>query len=160
MTNTVRIVPIEEVANAEWYVDMAELAIIFNHEVIEDKHGTWRWKENALTDLIYDHCPSQTPSYRDLPEYPTAQKRDHVRSCLDLNELWRDLHRGLFTIEEMMKFYMQMGYSLSGFGEVFGYKEASDWKLDGALTSEDEDEGGESIIDYMRRVHAGKVLKI
>jgi hypothetical protein len=97
------------------------------------------------------------------------------RASVDLNTLWGDLRRDEFTMEEMVKFYMQTGYSLSGFCEVFGQKEAYEFGLPGAKQPfkenhylghaedeviEDDSHYVENIIDYLCRVHEGKVLSL
>jgi len=38
---------------------------------------------------------------------------------INLDVLWVDFHSGFFNIEDLMKFYMELGYSLGGFAEVF-----------------------------------------
>lgn len=137
-----RIIPIEEVRAAKWYSDMADLAEIFHHEVVEDRHGTWRWKENRLISHLLEGAS---------------------RGGLDLNQLYMDLMKGIYTVEERMKVHMQMGYSLSGFGEVFGQHEADEYDLPDLLEKPadyNSDDYFETVIDYMRRVHAGKVLKL
>jgi hypothetical protein len=160
-----RVIPLKEVATADYYCDMAELAVIFNHEIVEMENDVWRWKPNRFIDWIHDHAPVFMPSvasaYAD-GEHPGCNTKN-VRASLCLNGLVMDLHRGVFTMEEWMKFYMQMGYSLSGYGEVFGQHEASEYKLPGAKVKAegaDEDSYAETIIDYMRRVYKGQTLKL
>lgn len=115
-----------ELVNAD-YADMAKLATIFNHVVIENEHGTWRWKKNRLMDFIENN--------------------------ISLNELVIALHRKHFSIEEFVKFNMQIGYSLSGFCELFDMFPASERGVDDA-------EGEETVVDYLLRKYDGIVLKI
>jgi hypothetical protein len=160
-----RAIDLEEVRQI--YNDMADLAVIFNHEVVETEEGVWRWKSNSFISHISGHAPVYTPSNAEcytmgIMPYTRLHTKEY-RASLSLNSLVRDLHANLFTMEEWMKFYMQIGYSLSGYGEVFGQNEASMYKLPGAKEWDDDeehDEYCETVIDYMRRIHEGKVLKI
>lgn len=63
--------------------------------LVEDDHGTLRFPEN--------------PIINDLLDAPG--------SGLDMNEIWR---RG-YDREHLMAFYRDIGYSLFGFWEVFGW---------------------------------------
>lgn len=38
----------------------------------------------------------------------------------DMNQMAIDYHKGMFSLEEYMQFYQDIGYSLSGFIEAFG----------------------------------------
>ena len=40
----------------------------------------------------------------------------------DMNKLWLLLGSGLFPIEDMEQFYQLIGYSVSGFGEISGFR--------------------------------------
>jgi hypothetical protein len=51
-----------------------------------------------------------------------------------------------------MKFHMQLGYSLAGFEEVSGQREASYYVTDAV--------GEEAAFDYVLRKHKGTVLKL
>lgn len=161
-----RIIPVEEVAEADHYWDLAELAVIFNHDIVETDKGTWRWRANSFMGWISDYAGVYTPS--SVEEYANGmhgygQHSKEFRASLSLNTLVVDLQYGAFSVEEWMKFYMQIGYSLSGYCEVFGQREASEYGLPGAkqrTEEDDEDQYVETILDYMRRKHAGKVLKL
>lgn len=138
-----RLIPLEEVLASGEYDDMVELARIFNHG-IEDVDGVWRWQSNKLIRLITNH-------------------ENYTVGMVDLNCLWAAFYDGKFTCEELMKFYMGMGYSLCGFGEVFGQKEAHELGLPGAKVPEDgegEDDYIQTPIDYMIEKYSGQVLKI
>ena len=144
-----RIVPLEEVEKHDFFWDLAELAVIFNHEIVEhveDGHKRWRWKENGLMRQLADDFPSQTGG----------------RHRLCFNTLVQDVLDGKHSVEERMKFYMQIGYSLSGFCEIFGQHEAVEFKLPGAKRppAGERENYTETIIDYMRRIHKGKILKM
>jgi hypothetical protein len=66
------------------------------HEVIEDKHGTLRWKEDKVV-------------------------KDLFKNDINLNHLWMLFMRMGLTknSEEVRKLYRDMGYSLSGYWEIF-----------------------------------------
>ena len=162
-----RVLTIEEIAAIDYYSDMADLSVIFNHEVIEYDDGCIRWRKNNFIDLIYSNAAIFTPSVledRKAGRLPYGKHSQEGRASLNLNVLHIDLHNGSFSMEEWMKFYMQMGYSLSGYAEVFGQREASEYPLPGALESPDDEEERdhytETVIDYMRRIHKGQVLKL
>lgn len=167
-----RVVPVEEVAASDHYWDMAPLAIIFNHDVVEeppdeDGRKRWRWRQNLFMDWIHDYAPVYSPSSAEANadgDMPYSRNVKETRGSLDLNNLVSDLHCGMFTMEEWMKFYMQIGYSLSGYGEVFGQHEACEYGLPGAKEPEGHPDVRthytETVIDYMTRIHAGKVLKL
>lgn len=66
-----------------------------NHEIIEDEHGVIRWKENKNVELFLKNI-----SLNDL--------------CPLLNSLGYDKNSEIYR-----KLYRNMGYSLSGYWEVF-----------------------------------------
>lgn len=166
MGKILRVIPLKEVAESTYYSDMAKLAKIFNHEIIEtdSESRNWRWRPNLFTAWICDHAgvyaPSRAELDADTPKGKFPGNGKDSRASLNLNLLVGDLHEGMFTMEEWMKFYMQMGYSLSGYGEVFGQHEADEYGLPGAKKPKNRDSYTETVIDYMIRVHRGKVLKI
>jgi len=43
---------------------------------------------------------------------------DHI----DLNEMWVAYRNEMFSCDEFMQFYRDIGYSLSGFAEIWGYE--------------------------------------
>ena len=161
----IRVIPYEEVRDTGHYSDMAELSLIFNHDVVEVRGGAkvqggernvWRWRPNNIVTLVLDDAPWYAGT-----DYNAFTKI--VRGSLSLNDFWHDFHKGRFTCEELMKFYMGIGYSLCGYGEVFGQKEASDLKLSGARVrtpEDDEDSYVQTPIDYMIEKYKGQVLKL
>lgn len=161
-----RVIPLEEVRAREYYEDMADLAVIFNHEIVEMGH-IWRWRPNRLFYLLHDYCPVYLPSAAENRAqggsgYDSFSQSTRASICL--NELIADVYDGLCSVEEYMKFYMQLGYSLSGFSEVFGQRNAYEFNLPDAKRTpspgQDPDGYIETVLEYMRRVHAGKVLKL
>lgn len=144
------------------YEDLADLARSFIHQVVlckEGDHEVLRWKENSLVGhLIGDTggCEFYTP-----PEWNGAMHNQTHRGSVSLNGLIIDLFRRKFTLEDYMKFYMGIGYSLSGFIEVFGQQEVTDY---GVQYFEQPPEGfdfdnkyWETPINYMRKKHKGKI---
>ena len=81
--------------------DIEDYKLIFeteshhDHEVIEDEHGTLRWKSNPTVRQTVDK--------------------------VNLNDLWMLFHHMGLTknSEEVRKLYRDMGYSLSGYWEIF-----------------------------------------
>lgn len=81
--------------------DIVEYKLIFkteshhDHEVIEDANGTLRWKEDPTVNEILDR--------------------------VNLNDLWMLFYGMGLTknSEEVRKLYRDMGYSLSGYWEIF-----------------------------------------
>jgi len=158
-----RLISLEEVADTQ-YSDMAELALIFQHEIIEVE-DVWRWKPNTFINWLQDNAGVYTPSAMENAASNTPHYGQHcteMRASLSLNTLTMDLYAGAFSMEEWMKFYMQIGYSLSGYAEVFGQREASQIGLPGALVppNDEQDFYTETVIDYMIRIHKGQVLKL
>ncbi len=84
-----------ELEDIENYQEIFEVESHHDHEVIEDEHGTYRWKANE-----------------DVDELVMAS---------DLNEIIIALHRNGHdkNSEIYRKLYRNMGYSLSGYWEVF-----------------------------------------
>lgn len=153
-----RVIPLEEVAAADYYGDMAELAVIFNHEIVEMRDGIWRWRPNTLICLTQSGDCGMHEG-----EWEGAMKTRQFRGAINLNDLWGDYYRGRFTCEELMKFNMQIGYSLSGYGEVFGQKEAADLRLaDARKRTDDDDEDAyvQTPIMYMIEKYTGQILKL
>lgn len=140
------------------YEDMAELSVMFNHNIVEMDNGTWRWEPNALMCLLLDSPPVMIGANKDLIG------GTNTRARLDLNQLAIDLFEHKYTVEEKMKYMMQIGYSLCGFSELFHQHEATEYDLPGAKTTNKNvlHNNGyiETVIQYMLRVHKGKVLKL
>lgn len=160
-----RIVPLEEVLAHGQYDEMAELAVIFNHEIIEDIHGVWRWKANKLMETFLNGVGVYTPSNKECDEQGLRPYcRPHTKELeASINLNWISLHReALFTTEEWMKFNMQTGYSLSGYYEITHQCNAYELNLPGAKTKPLKTNGGwaETLLQYMLRIHKGKVLKL
>ena len=99
-----------------------------------------------------------------------------LRGSLSLNDIWGDLYEERFSLEEFVKFYMGIGYSLSGFCEVFGQRNVYDLPAgmipegyevpDNNEDDDNDDERDENeeadnaptLIDFLRDIHQGKVL--
>jgi len=78
------------------YREMLKKEKHHKHEIIEDEHGTYRWKAN--------------PTVRDL-----------IGGKLNLNDIWILFNAMGYTknSEVMRQMYRDMGYSLSGYWEIF-----------------------------------------
>ena len=85
----------EASAEAEDYKEILDKESHHNHEIIRDDSGTLRWKENPMVNEILNRG--------------------------NLNDLWYLFHiMGLTkNSEEVRKLYRDMGYSLSGYWEIF-----------------------------------------
>ena len=140
-----RLIERDELAAHPHYGDLAELARIFHHAVIEDEHGTWRWQQNRLMR----HLTDGDAAFYEGEGYLGDRMRIY-RGSLCLNTLIRDLYGKKFSVEEYAKFYMGIGYSLGGFCEVFGQREVSAWV--------DDAEGEEDVIEYLLRRYKGSEL--
>lgn len=133
-----RQVTLEEVELKEYCKELAPLAKLFNHPIIEDEHGVWRWRPNKLMCLMVEGIPVAYPDRSKEPElkmdnldelHEFHRNRKHFVASLDLNELWAWFEQGKFDIIELMQFYMDIGYSLGGFIEMFAQKEVKEWNL-------------------------------
>ena len=82
------------------YKEMLETEKHHNHKIIRDKHGTIRWEKNDVVDILTDKM-----------------------SLNNLCHLLEVLGYGRNS-EIYRKMYRSMGYSLSGYWEVF-YWEAN-----------------------------------
>ena len=124
------------------YKELIDIAKIFHHEVIEDYHGTWRWKENFLIRKVTD------------------------LSSFDYNAMAVSIlgNKKEFTLEEYMKLYMQIGYSLSGFIDVFGQREVTDYGLEYLSPPpkkfDFENKYYQTPIEYMKLKYKNQVLKL
>lgn len=164
---TLRVIPLDEVRAHGHYDDMADLAVIFAHDIVETNLGTWRWRPNRLTCWLWKHAPVATPSIASsnadgLPPFTGPAGTKYMRGSIDMNNLHLDLYHGMFSIEEKMKFDMQIGISLCGFGDSYGQHEAGEWNLPGAkpVVEDENADGYETVIDYILRIHKGKVLRL
>lgn len=117
-----RIIPLDEIRKTEGYGDdFADLSEIFQHPIVEMKNrgagSVWRWMPNDLQAYI-------------------MQPRDFVRDeakrpfHIDLNDLCIAFYEKRFSLEEYMKWQMNEGYSLCGFGEIFGQRYDKNTGLD------------------------------
>lgn len=70
------------------------------HETIIDENGTQRFPTNRVIRYLIDSHP-------------------HV----DLNALWHMMDSGMISRDELMQFYLQIGYSVTGFEELFANSE-------------------------------------
>ena len=87
----------EELMDVDSYKEMFDIEFHHNHEIIRDQNGTIRWKgDPAMANII-----SKT---------------------VNLNDLWYIMFFSMGLTknsEEVRKLYRDMGYSLSGYWEIF-----------------------------------------
>ncbi len=86
------------------------LSMMFQHPVIEATDGVWRWKSNKLQRWVLD------------AEMKSIKRLNNVPFNVDLNAMFLAFYQKVFSLEEYMKWQMDTGYSLSGFGEIFGQR--------------------------------------
>lgn len=165
MNEFVRVVPLEEVRAVDLYSDLADLAEIFNHEIVEftsspeSRFGgkpVWHWKSTNFVRKLFDGITVHTP-----PEWTDVRQNKIHFAAVDVNQLWVSIHNKEIPIEEAAKIYMQMGYSLSGFCEVFS-KSAEEMDLEDArpVSEEEYHNGGhQTVIDWLNEKYKGQVLK-
>lgn len=92
-----KIITREELMDVDYYKEMFEIEFHHDHEIIMDQHGVARWKADPKIRLM-------------------------IGKTVDLNDLWYIMFCSMgFTknSEEVRKLYRDMGYSLSGYWEVF-----------------------------------------
>lgn len=106
MTNAVRLIPKAKKREirqklADFFSDLIAET---DHPVVLDKHGTLRWKESTAVQWVQEHA---------------------MRRCFELKIGDGDLNAfGMAVGEKITKkdakqFYREMGYSLSGFAEIW-----------------------------------------
>ncbi len=140
----------------EYYSDMIDLSLIFNHDIV-DEDGAYRWRQNRLMRHLCDDAPFYEGMWR--------RETDPKRGKINMNNMRIDLREGRFSLEEYMKFYMQIGYSLGGYAETFGSCEVTDLGVPyfGKKPPKnwDHDESYyQTPIEYMNSKHNGTVLKL
>ncbi len=69
-------------------------ASITSHPVIRDEQGVIRYQVNPLVEYLHEH--------------------------VSMNDMVLLYQRGAWSQEQFMQFYRDIGYSLSGFNEVWG----------------------------------------
>ena len=80
-----------------------------NYITIIDSDGVQRFKANSIIRHIVDRY-------------------------VDLNDLWLNFnHSKSMTIEDMMLFYMDMGYSVCGFCDIFNNEEVPNLEISNPL---------------------------
>jgi hypothetical protein len=90
-----RMVPRNDPVLVKHYSDLMEVQPL-DAQVVEDDEGVYRWREDKLIRWLVDS------------------------EEVDLNKVSIAYQIGKFTLQEYMKFYRGLGYSLSGFIETFG----------------------------------------
>lgn len=80
----------------EYYIGYSELLGLDKQPFGLDQNGTLRFEEKNTGSRIW---------------------KDH--EIQDLNQIWIKFHKGAYSMDEMMQFYRELGYSLSGYIEVW-----------------------------------------
>lgn len=91
---TYKTIPWDDPKLIENYPDIVDRYSKSAAIVIEDSDGIWRFKSNDIVRHIIDNYKI-------------------------LNDLWVAFHDNKYSLEDMEVFYQQMGYSLSGFLDIF-----------------------------------------
>jgi len=143
------------------YEDMADLAKSFVHQIVLCQEGdsqVIRWKENQLVrHLTGAGCAFHTPA-----EWQGGMiNKTYTDGAVDLNGLAIAAFQKKFPLEEYMKFYMGIGYSLCGYAEVFGQREVTEYGLE-YLEEPPEDhnfdeEYWETPLEYMRKKYKNRI---
>jgi len=141
------------------YEDLADLAKSFIHQIVVSNEGIIRWKENQLVrHLTGAGCQFHAPAQW-VGEISNQIFND---GSINLNGLAIAALNQKFTLEEYMKFYMGIGYSLCGYSEVFGQREVTDYGLK-YMEEPPEDhnfdeEYWETPIEYMRKKYKNRIV--
>jgi len=139
-----RILSNDEVLAVGCYDDLVDLSVIFDHKMtakIEGKREVWRWQ---ASDVKIQSIAKIIDSGKDL----------NYLAVLALN--------GQVPLEDYMKYYMQMGYSLSGYCEVFGQQEVTEYGLKYLSKPPRnwnfDEEYWQTPIEYMRKKYKNKLI--
>lgn len=87
----------EELMDVENYKEIFDIEFHHNHEIIRDQNGTVRWKDDPRINEM-------------------------ITKTVNLNDLWYIMFVSMGLTknsEEVRKLYRDMGYSLSGYWEIF-----------------------------------------
>jgi hypothetical protein len=95
--------------------------LLSRHPIIRDEEGIYRYKKSSMMRWLCDH--------------------------INLNIMWKEYEYGVFTREEFMQFYRDIGYSLCCFEEVWGNE------MDKILGIKRDPETGEEISRKKYRVY-------
>jgi hypothetical protein len=98
------------------YKDLADIALIFNHNIVTESHE-WQWQPNSLVCYLFHNCPIYAGEISGLLDVDRQKLETSGR--MNLNEIWVSYSRDLFSQEELIKFYMLLGTPLSSFVEIF-----------------------------------------
>jgi hypothetical protein len=105
---TERILNKEEILDNGYYDDILEILELCNLDpvIIEDDCETWRFKPNSIINYLLDYHQEET-------------EKTHGTGK-GLNLIYRNSIKEKYTLKEFAELYVHMGYSLSGFEEIFG----------------------------------------
>lgn len=88
----------------EYYLGHIKLLGLDKHPFGLDEHGTLRFESTDTNSKVWQR-------YRELG--------GSEENTGDLNTLWIEFAHKKFTLDEMMQFYRELGYSLCGFVDVW-----------------------------------------
>ena len=96
--------------------EMVAIAARLRHDIVYEE-GLFRFKQNKLLRHLMDNGAFYIPSNANGG---SGGNRLEQRGTISLHSLWDDYESGNFSLAELMKFYMEIGYSWCGFTEMFG----------------------------------------
>lgn len=70
-------------------------ASLTSHPIVEDEEAVYRYKPNGVIVWLFN------------------------QGLIEMNKIWSAHVNGAFSIEDLMQFYRELGYSLGGFEEIF-----------------------------------------
>ena len=99
------IVSREELMDVDTYKEIFDIEFHHDHEIIRDQNGTVRWKADPRINEM-------------------------ITKTVNLNDLWYIMFVSMGLTknsEEVRKLYRDMGYSLSGYWEIFFWEVNNDF---------------------------------
>lgn len=84
-------------------------------QIIRNDDGIVRFRENKLMRFFCDAGKGEMVSFDPYKEAPAE-----FSGAPTLNDIVKKYYNGSFSMEELMLFYQDIGYSLSGYLDIFG----------------------------------------
>jgi hypothetical protein len=109
---TKKILSLEEIAQLD--PDLETICKSFNHQIISGNYTAPKFRADYFTSFYF---------------YSTMQK-SIIETKYTLNKLVDNLLNKEFTLESFMKFAMNIGYPVSGFKEIFGQREVTEFNVE------------------------------
>ena len=103
----------------EYYLGYIKMLGLDNQPFGLDENGTLRFESNDTDSKIWKR-------YKEL--------KGSEDETGDINTLWKEYFEGKFTMDEMMQFYREIGYSLCGYVDVwserfYGVEDAKEFQI-------------------------------